>query len=61
MTTPVWESLFLHALEQCGVASEAARQAGTGVRNAFKRRKVNPAFAAVWDAALGGGCVCLRP
>lgn len=49
---PVWESAFLKALERCGVASEAARLAGTGVRNAFKRRKGNPTFAAAWDAAV---------
>lgn len=40
------------ALERCGVASEAAELAGTGVRNAFKRRKANPTFAAAWDAAV---------
>lgn len=50
--TPVWESAFLKALERCGVASEAAKTAGTGVRNAFKRRKANPTFAAAWDAAV---------
>lgn len=49
---PVWEIPFLGALERCGVASEAARVAGTGVRNAFKRRKANPTFAAAWDAAV---------
>ena len=49
---PVWETSFLKALEKCGVASEAARVAGTGVRNAFKRRKANSTFAAAWDAAV---------
>ena len=49
---PVWEQPFLKQLERCGVASEAARVAGTGVRNAFKRRKANPTFAAAWDAAV---------
>lgn len=49
---PVWESAFLKALERCGVASEAAKLAGTGVRNAFKQRKANPTFAAAWDAAV---------
>jgi hypothetical protein len=50
--SPHWESAFLNALERCGVASEAARLAGTGVRNAYKRRKGNPTFAAAWDAAV---------
>ena len=49
---PVWESAFLKALEHCGVASEAAKLAGIGVRNAFKRRKSNPTFAAAWEAAV---------
>lgn len=49
---PAWELPFLKALERCGVASEAARVAGTGVRNAFKRRKANPTFAAAWEAAV---------
>lgn len=49
---PVWELPFLKALERCGVASEAAAAAGTGVRNAFKRRKANATFAAAWDAAV---------
>ena len=49
---PHWETPFLKALERCGVASEAARLAGTGVRNAFKRRKGNSTFAAAWDAAV---------
>lgn len=50
--TPVWETPFLKALERSGVASEAAAVAGTGVRNAFKRRKSNPTFAAAWEAAV---------
>ena len=50
--TPHWETPFLKALERCGVASEAAALAGTGVRNAFKRRKGNATFAAAWDAAV---------
>ena len=49
---PVWEAAFLKALERCGVASEAAGLAGIGVRNAFKRRKSNPTFAAAWEAAV---------
>lgn len=49
---PAWEAPFLKALERSGVASEAAAVAGTGVRNAFKRRKSNPTFAAAWDAAV---------
>jgi len=52
MTSPAWELAFLKALERCGVASEAAASAGTGVRNAFKRRKGNPTFAAAWDSAV---------
>ena len=49
---PVWEAAFLNSLERCGVASEAAALAGIGVRNAFKRRKSNPTFAAAWEAAV---------
>jgi hypothetical protein len=49
--TPVWEAAFLEALAARGVASEAARIAGTGVRNAFKRRLSSPTFAAAWKAA----------
>jgi hypothetical protein len=49
---PAWETPFLKALENSGVASGAAAVAGTGVRNAFKRRKSNPTFAAAWDAAV---------
>lgn len=49
---PAWEAAFLKALERCGVASEAAEVARIGVRNAFKRRKSNPTFAAAWEAAV---------
>lgn len=48
---PQWIGPFLAALAATGIASQAAAAAGTGVRNAFKRKKENPAFAAAWATA----------
>lgn len=51
MAAAEWEAAFLKALGETGVASAAAEVAGIGVRNAFKRRKACPTFAAAWAAS----------
>ena len=43
---------FLRELRQCGNVREAARRVGVAYGTMQHRRRVHPAFAARWDAAL---------
>ena len=54
-TAAAWRPVFLCALARGVSAAEAARQAGTGVRNAQAQRTRHVAFAADWAAAQAEG------
>jgi hypothetical protein len=48
----VWEPRFLEAFAQTGIVRTAAALAGVGVATVYEARTKEPAFAALFDAAI---------
>ena len=48
----MWAKAFLAALAETGVVGEAAKAARIGRSTVFELKKLDPAFAEGWDAAM---------
>ncbi len=55
-----WEKAFLAALENSGSVTAAAAAAGISRVRAYELRKLDPAFATLWDQALETGADLLQ-
>lgn len=47
-----WIEKFLTALAECGNVSRACKKAGIARQTAYRTRKEEPEFAALWDEAI---------